>query len=285
VFPPGVISTDTVFWNDWPTQYCTGAAPAQNAGGGAGNCPVEPTGEYIVNAGEAREFFPDGTNFEGQVRLIFHYCDNDGDGFVDTGTEGTQASGFTFNGTVCQIGGVDTSGGTIDADSLAVYNWDDTAAQWVKLEGGVDKIGKTITVYSTHFSRYDTFGFRVGGAPQVVTPLQLANVHTYPNPWDTTQDVPLKFAADAAAGDGSILVDIKIYDIRGGHVATIQNVVTGGGAGGYASENNAVTLANWTPCNFTGTPLASGVYLYFLHATDLTNGTIVDITGKLSVIH
>jgi hypothetical protein len=38
------------------------------------------------------------------------------------------------------------------------------------------------------------------------------------------------------------------------------------------------------PSNIVGTPLASGVYLYYLHATDLTNGTVVDITGKLSNI-
>ena len=59
----------------------------------------------------------------------------------------------------------------------------------------------------------------------------------------------------------------------------------GGGPGGYGSENNAVTLADWNATNLGGTPLASGVYLYYLHATDLTNGTVVDVTGKLSVIH
>ena len=284
VFPPGVISSDTVFWNDWPTQYCTGAAADEFTGGGAGICPVEPTGEYIVNAGEAREFFPDGTNFSGKVRLIFHYCDNDGDDKVDTGTEGTVSPGYTFDGVDCWVNGVQSATGTIDVDSLGVYNWDDTAGKWDKLEGTVDKVNHTITVYSTHFSRYDTFGFRVGAAPQAVTPLQLLNVHTYPNPWRTTDGVPVRFAADAAAGDGSILVDIKIYDIRGSMVTTVQNVVAKAGAA-YPTTNGAVTLAEWNAVNRAGSPLASGVYLYYLQATDLTNGTEVTHKGKLSVIH
>ena len=284
VFPPGVISSDTVFWNDWPTQYCTGAAADEFSGGGAGICPVEPTGEYIVNAGEAREFFPDGTNFSGKVRLIFHYCDNDGDDKVDTGTEGTVSPGYTFDGVDCWVNGVQSATGTIDVDSLGVYNWDDTAGKWDKLEGTVDKVNHTITVYSTHFSRYDTFGFRVGAAPQAVTPLQLLNVHTYPNPWRTTDGVPVRFAADAAAGDGSILVDIKIYDIRGSMVTTVQNVVAKAGAA-YPTTNGAVTLAEWNAVNRAGSPLASGVYLYYLQATDLTNGTEVNDRGKLSIIH
>ena len=289
VFPPGVISSDTVFWNDWPTQYCLGAGPAsETSGGGAGNCPVEPTGEYIVKAGDAREFFPDGTSFNSYVRLIFNYCDNDGDGKIDTGTEGTQAAGFTYNGATCQISGVDTATGTIDVDSLAVYNWDDTQAKWVKLEGLVNKSNKTITVYSTHFSRYDTFGFRFGGQPASITPLQLANIHTYPNPWRTTDGTPLRFAADAAAGDGPIAVDIKVYDIRGAIVASINTVVAKTGAG-YTTDNaasgNPVILAEWDARNTAGRPLASGVYLYYIQATDTVNGTIVTTTGKLSVIH
>ena len=282
VFPPGVVSQDTVFWNDWPTAYCLGAGPPDQAtGGGAGFCPVEPTGEYIVNAGEAREFFPDGTNFSDYVRLIFHYCDNDTDGFVDTGTEGTNINNFTYDGADCRIGGVLTATGTVDVDTLAVYNWDDTAAQWVKYEGMVDKTSQTITVFADHFSRYDTFGFRFGAQAAAITPLQLANVHTYPNPRRTTDGVPVRFAADAVAGDGAILVDIKIYDIRGSHVATVQNLVDAT----YPQENNGVTIATWNAVNHGGRPLASGVYLYYLHATDTTNGTIVTVTGKLSIIH
>jgi len=284
VFPPGVISSDTVFWNEWPTQYCLGAGPAsQTSGGGAGNCPVEPTGEFIVKTGEAREFFPDGTNFEGHVRLVFHYCDNDNDGLVDADTEGTQIAGFTYNSGTgqCLIGALPTGGGTIDADSLAVYNWDDAAAQWVKLEGAVDKVNHTITVFSTHFSRYDTFGFRMGAAPAAITPLQLPNVHTYPNPWRTTDGVPLTFAADDAKGDSSILIDIKIYDIRGSLVASINNTVDAS----YPKEFDGVTLAAWDATNQAGRALASGVYLYYLYATDSANGTVVTKTGKLSIIH
>jgi hypothetical protein len=291
VFPPGVVASDTVFWNTWPTQYCTGAAANQFAGGGAGNCPVDPTSDYIVNAGEAREFFPDGTNFSSYVRLIFHYCDNDapgtaGYGFVDAGTEGN-SSNFTWNSGTgkCEIGGVPTSGGTIDVNSLAVYNWDPTGAKWVKLEGTVDKTNKTITVFSTHFSRYDTFGFRVGGAPGVIVPLQMDNIHTYPNPWRTTDGVPLRFAADDVRSQSDVLINIKIYDIRGTLVANLTDLMPRARYdGSNPLVNNGITITEWNAVNMAGRPLASGVYVYYLQANDTANGTSVTTTGKFSVI-
>ncbi len=283
VFPPNVIASDTVFFNTDPTAYCGGA--------GLPDCPVDPTTEYIVQAGDAREFFPDGTNFQSYVRLIFHYCDNDNDGKVDAGTEsietatsgGTKAYTFDPITNACYIDGAPTSGGSIDVDTLAVYNWNSAASSWDRMDGSVDKTTKTITVYSTHFSRYDTLGFRMGFAPSSLTPLQLLDVHTYPNPYVASANAAngIKFAAsDVIAGAGeNVTLEIKVYDIRGSLVTTLVSTINEGDA----HENNGHTLYTWRPVvNAGGRTLASGVYVYYLTAR--TANYEATFKGKFSVV-
>jgi len=282
VFPPNVVASDTVFWNTDPTVgYCGGAVDA-------GNCPLDPTNEFIVQAGDAREFFPDGTNFKSYVRLIFHYCDTDDNGKVDANTEGVEAIAaagtFSYNplNGDCQINGIDTGGGTIDEDTMAVYNWDRANTQWVRMDGFVDKDNNTITVFADHFSRYDTLGFRFL-SQQVLTPLAMTNIHTYPNPYVIGRHTGgLRFTADTMNGDADITIDIQVYDIRGSLVASLMSIVPSDFQSVF--ENNGYTLLNWgTPLNNAGRQLASGVYLYYMHARD-TNGYTVTYKGKFSVV-
>ncbi|MFA6449529.1 MAG: hypothetical protein WCX65_08680 [bacterium] len=285
VFPPNTLASDTVFFNTDPTAYC---------GGGPGpgpDCPHDPTNEFIVQSGEAREYFPDGTNFDSYIRLIFHYCDNDSDGKVDADTESVfkaTAAGtvpFTFNSSngQCAISGAPTSGGTIDVDTIAVYNWNLTGNKWDRMDGLVNKTDRTITVFTTHFSRYDTFGFRMGFAPASITPLQITNIHTYPNPYVETRDLSsgITFAGDEIYADANavVTIDIKVYDMRGSLVTTL----TGATNQNDAHVNNSHTLYHWArPANASGRPLASGIYLYYLTAR--SNGDTVTHKGKLSVV-
>ena len=288
VFPPNVVASDTIFFNTAPSAtYCGGTDPsAVNA-----DCPIDPTTEYIVQAGEAREYFPDGTNFDSYVRLIFHYCDNDDDGYIDANTEGITAAtsygttsfGFDSITGKCTIGGVDTAGGTVDVDSMAVYNWDRDSASWVRMDGLIDKTSKTITVFSSHFSRYDTLGFRMGTAPPSLTPLQLVNLHTYPNPYKKPYHSGdgIRFAVSDISGDSDVQVEIRVYDIRGSLVITLFGTVPSD----FSSvlENGAYTLYNWTnPINASGRPLASGVYMYYLIARDL-NYEVTE-KGKFTIV-
>jgi len=282
VFPPNALASDTVIFNTDPTAYCGGV--------GLPDCPPDPTTEYIVQAGDAREFFPDGTNFASYVRLIFHYCDNDNNGKIDAGTENVVSAtangtkSFTFNPmtSACSIDGVATTGGTVDVDTLAVYNWDQTASAWVKLDGMVDKTSKTITVFSTHFSRYDTLGFRMGFAPQAIVPLQIENLHTYPNPYVESKNRAdgIHFAADKITTNETVSVGIRIYDLRGSLVNTLMTSITGT----EAPENNAQPVYTWRPVtNASGRPLASGVYMYYLDART-PSGHIVTQKGTFSIV-
>jgi len=287
VFPPNVIASDTVFFNTTPTAYCGGANPSLLNP----DCTVDPTTEYIVQAGEAREYFPDGTNFKSYVRLIFHYCDNDNDGYVDAGTEGiTHATSyntknFTFDpiANTCAIDGAGTSGGTVPVDSLAVYNWDAANTAWLRMDGVVDKTAKTLTVFSRHFSRYDTLGFRNGFAPAQLSPIVLNNIHTYPNPYVQSKNLAdgIKFSAEGPTGQTGITVEIKVYDLRGSLVTTLI------GAAAETADTRGTqkvyTLYDWgRPVNASGRPLASGVYMYYLTARNSAYN--VTYKGKLSVV-
>lgn len=288
VFPPNVIASDTVFYNTNPTAYC---------GGGSGpgpNCPADPTNEYIVNAGEAREYFPDGTNFSSYIRLIFHYCDDDNDGKVDAGTESINAAtgngtkSFTYDAITgnCYIDGAPTSGGTVDVDSLGVYNWVTASNSWVRMDGATDKTAKTITIYSTHFSRYDTLGFKMGFAPDAVLPLQLNDIHTYPNPYVASANRMdgIRFAA-SGLNQGNVTISIKVYDLRGSFVTTLAGVVPSDyDTSPAVNENGAFTLLRWNPVtNASGRPLASGVYVYYMVART-AHGYEITHTGKFSVV-
>jgi len=287
VFPPNVIASDTVFYNSDPTPYCGGgAAPGPN-------CPVDPTSEYIVQAGEAREFFPDGSNFGSYIRLIFHYCDNDNDGRVDAGTEGINSAtangtkAFTFDSITgyCFIDGSATSGGSVDVDTLGVYNWDKASSAWIRMNGSVDKTSKTITIFSSHFSLYDTLGFRMGFSPQTVQPLTLYDIHTYPNPYvESVNSMDGIRFAGAGLNQGNVTISIKIYDLRGSLVNTLMSVVPSDyDTNPTVNENGAFTLYNWRrPVNASGRPLAAGVYIYYLVAR--AGEYEVTHKGKFSVV-
>ncbi|MEW6203527.1 MAG: hypothetical protein AB1546_16250, partial [bacterium] len=299
VFPPGTVATDTVLYNMWPTGYCGGGLANEFASGP--QCADPLNSDFIVRAGDAREFFPDGTNFKSYVRLIFHYCDNDDDGFVDAGTEGIK-TGFTYNSMTKKcydsIGG-ETGGGTIDVDSLAVYYWDHSQNKWIRMYGVVNRTKKTITIFSTHFSRYETFGFRMGFAPGAIVPLTMSNVHAYPSPWRSVfRPQEIGFNADQVCSDGPVDVSMKIYDIRGRLVRELffpASVNGGGGctpaaAGGNCNlpafdANGGCTFARWDARSNSGREVASGVYLYIIHAIDTVNRTTFKQTGKIAVIH
>jgi hypothetical protein len=145
----------------------------------------------------------------------------------------------------------------------------------------VDKAAKTITVFSNHFSRYDTLGFKMGFGPEQLTPLALTDVHTYPNPYVSARDSQITFAAAGLLGSENISIEIKVYDIRGSLVTTIA----GGVAAPYVQNvyGNGYALYDWIrPSNAAGRPLASGVYLYYLTAR--TAHYEATAKGKFSVV-
>lgn len=246
--------------------------------------PGTPDGEdVLVSTGEAREFFPDGIKFDKDILMVFHYCDSDGDGMLDT------------NQDAACTGGGNTA---IDENDLYVYFWCEdstlgcTQDAWNKLDGSVDPTTNAITVAINHFSKYDVWALMKGRfAPQVHTPLNLVNLHTYPNPWRTGYGRVEFTAAYTTAEDpgaanpssynqNDITVSVSIYDIRGKLVRTINEfwptTIPGNTAG------TGLMIADWDVTNNAGRQVASGIYPYVLRINDgLFSKTY---TGKLTVV-
>jgi len=262
VIPPGAIDSDT-------RLTVESSAPS-----GA----PDSTDDVLVSVGEAREFYPDGVKFTKDIRLIFQYCDSDNDGFLDNNQDAS-----------CTGGG----NSTIDEDNLYVYYWCGggtslgcTADTWEKLNGAVDRDNNTITVAINHFSKYDMVALSRGRfAPQNYVPLRLNGLHTFPNPWRTGEGDVTFFADDTSTYNtgGTIHVNVEIYDIRGKIVKMLTSIHSGiipqsienGAAGG-------LEIARWNVRNNSGSPLASGVYLYVLKINDGVFSKTY--TGKLAVV-
>ena len=255
--------------------------------------PGSPDGEaLLVDTGIAREFFPDGVIFDEDVFLIFHYCDTDGDGYLDN-RQNADCSGATGGNS------------SLDENKLYVYYWCDagtgtsrncTDSTWEKLNGAIDPSKNMITVVTNHFSLYDVKALMRGlAAPQVVRELHLSNPHTYPNPWHLGDgmiyfniDGDSSFNTQAEGAAGNLQVTVNIYDIRGKHVKTVNNTLTGlatlAGAidGSLSSSGRGVDLASWDATNNAGRNVASGVYLYHISVSDGVYSR--DVTGKLAVV-
>jgi len=153
------------------------------------------------------------------------------------------------------------------------------------MNGSVDKTSKTITIFSSHFSLYDTLGFRMGFSPQTVQPLTLYDIHTYPNPYvESVNSMDGIRFAGAGLNQGNVTISIKIYDLRGSLVNTLMSVVPSDyDTNPTVNENGAFTLYNWRrPVNASGRPLAAGVYIYYLVAR--AGEYEVTHKGKFSVV-
>ncbi len=110
--------------------------------------------------------------------------------------------------------------------------------------------------------------------------LSLAGVHTYPNPWRPGNQLCFAGVITAPAW-----IKITLYDIRGARVLDAVN---------HADPTVPATL---TPAggdqrnlwcgdavNNGGRPLANGVYIYYLEATDAATGAGATAKGKLSIV-
>lgn len=90
------------------------------------------------------------------------------------------------------------------------------------------------------------------GAPTDVEPPALEAVslgQNYPNPFNPTTRIPFTLGS-------SERVLVRVFDVRGAHVATIIDETVG--AGQHSVE--------WSGRNDNGQPVASGMYLYTLTA-------------------
>ena len=88
--------------------------------------------------------------------------------------------------------------------------------------------------------------------------LFLSQVRNYPNPFNEETRITMTHIGE----DGDFDVDIEIFDIMGRSVQHLSQKV-------YASDG-VIEPVVWNGCDYYGSPLRSGIYLYRLTLTDET---------------
>ncbi|MCI0452627.1 MAG: T9SS type A sorting domain-containing protein [Candidatus Latescibacteria bacterium] len=203
------------------------------------------------------------------VTLTFNYIDQEGATTLTTGSLGPSVTGlFTLaNGTYYDLSTSATFFGdfeicitydeatlTVPEADLRLLHWDTelNPDAWVDITTSLEIIGNTICGVTDHFSPFalavETVT-NVGGVPGT-----LALAQNVPNPFNPATTI----AYDVPAGGAH--VTIAIYDVTGRAVRTLID-------GRHPAGTHRVV---WDGRNASGTPVASGVYLY-----RMTSGTFV----------
>lgn len=101
-------------------------------------------------------------------------------------------------------------------------------------------------------------------------PFSLAPTRVYPNPFDPSVS-KMTFAYQLSASQSADTVSLEIYTIKGEkvYIKTHQDVFTPG-------------TFHWDGSNFHGTPLASGIYIYHIAATQVDS--VAREIGKFSIL-
>ncbi len=86
--------------------------------------------------------------------------------------------------------------------------------------------------------------------------LFLSHVRNYPNPFSEETYITLSHTGE----DGDFTVNVEIFDLMGRPVRNLYRKVS--------ASDGAIEPIHWDGCDYSGTPLRSGIYLYRLTLTD-----------------
>ncbi len=93
--------------------------------------------------------------------------------------------------------------------TLKVYYWNAVTSDWEAMPSVVDKINKTVSAQTTHFSSYQTMGPGTGVAAADV-PLSFKAAYAFPNPVRGQGTVTIRVQPGLADS-----VEVRVYDLSG----------------------------------------------------------------------
>ncbi|MCM2267236.1 MAG: fibronectin type III domain-containing protein [Elusimicrobiales bacterium] len=180
--------------------------------------PVPPAGVDSLNLALKVNLSNGQTQLAGgqAAALTFSYKDDDNNGIVD--------------GTLAPV------------DRLRVYSAPDSGGAWTSHSTSVDKVKKTITCNTTHFSFFSVFA-----APAA----SLSEIKVYPVPWQPGAG-GLFDAAGVTFSGLPTAAKIRIYTITGELVRLME----------LAASDAGIKI--WDGRNSEGHKVASGIYLAFI---------------------
>lgn len=159
-------------------------------------------------------------------------------------------------------GFVRDSGGTLVKEkTLALYRLDEASELWLKVPGAqINDAGNTVAARVGHFSLYALLG---------ASDTDLSNAYAYPVPWKPNSGKPGfgTLAGGITFANLGSEATIRIYTLSGELVRALHY--------SYAGGNEQMV---WDGTNSGNSPVASGVYLYYID-----NGK-EHKTGKLIIV-
>lgn len=155
--------------------------------------------------------------------------------------------------------------------ALKVYYWNAVASAWDPLPSVVDRLGKTVSAQTTHFSSYQAMG---PGVAATDAALSIKAAYAFPNP--VRGQGPVTIRVQPGLADS---VEVRVYDLTGRRVHSSSDFRSvgafddGNGLGPQFTYEHAWDLSG----------IASGVYTF---ATLARKAGQPDVrkTGKVAVI-
>ncbi len=151
----------------------------------------------------------------------------------------------------------DISGAT--AQNLVVTLLNELTSEWINQASSIDYNERAVTCEINHFSVYN-LGF--------VNYNDMNSIVVYPNPWTS-------YTATAGLSSADKTFGIKFNGLPKNTIILIYNV-----AGELVKriDSGSNNLVNWDLQNNSGTPAASGVYLYIIESSGQKK------TGKIAIV-
>ena len=162
----------------------------------------------------------------------------------------------------------------LDEDRLKVHYWNPTLGDWQVLDSVVDKVAKTVSARTTHFSVYQAMGAGgIGVAAGEDPTFGLKAAYAFPNPVRGASAVTIRIQPGLADG-----VDVRVYDLSGRKVHsssafTLNQLDDGNGLGSQYTYDHVWDVSG----------VGSGVYTYVITAKKAGQADIRK-TGRVGVI-
>lgn len=195
-------------------------------------------GRKIQAASEEIEYGPEGTTFNKPVTLVLAY---------DRAQVAAQG---------------------INENDLKVYYWNKLLSDWEPMPSFVDKVNRTVSALTTHFSGYQVQGPGTGiGTAATVDEFFFREAYAFPNPVRDTSAVTLRIQPGLADS-----VEVRIYDLSGRRIHSSSDFRFSVAAGEDTYDHA------W---DVSG--VGSGVYAFVIRARKAGYPDIIK-AGKIGVI-
>lgn len=163
----------------------------------------------------------------------------------------------------------------LSESALKIYYWNPATSEWEGLPSTVDKLNRTVSALTTHFSSYQTMGSGGGiGVAAADAALGFKAAYAFPNPLRGQGSVTFRVQPGLADS-----VEVRVYDLSGKKVhssSDFRNI-------GAFDDGNGLGAQFTYEHGWDTSGIGSGVYTYVVVARKAGEQDISK-TGKVALI-